>query len=58
MALNFSEDSLDEFVDPAVAAIEAGLARPNEEEEEPTLLGWSGRKAKPSAGCAIRGNGP
>jgi VWFA-related protein len=34
MALNFSEEALGDFVDPAVAAIEAALAANQEEEEE------------------------
>ena len=37
LALNFSEEALQAFVDPAVAAIEAELAANEEEEEEPLL---------------------
>jgi VWFA-related protein len=37
VALNFSEETLQAFVDPAVAAIEAQLAASEEEEEEPLL---------------------
>jgi VWFA-related protein len=37
VALNFSEDALDAYVDPAVAAIEAELAMNQEEEEQPML---------------------
>jgi Ca-activated chloride channel family protein len=37
VALNFSEEALAEFVDPAVAAIEAELAANQEPEEEPIL---------------------
>ena len=38
VALNFSEESLEAFVDPAVAAIEAELAANEEKEEEQPLL--------------------
>jgi VWFA-related protein len=38
VALNFSEEALGAFVDPAVAAIEAELAGSEEEEEEEPLL--------------------
>ena len=38
VALNFSEESLQAYVDPAVAAIEAELAASEEEEEEQPLL--------------------
>lgn len=37
VALNFSDDALEAFVDPAVAAIEAELAANKEEEEQPIL---------------------
>ncbi len=38
VALNFSEEALEAYVDPAVAAIEAELAASEEEEEEEPLL--------------------
>jgi len=38
VALNFSEEALEAYVDPAVAAIEAELAAGEEEEEEEPLL--------------------
>ena len=38
VALNFSEESLEAFVDPAVAAIEAELSANEEKEEEQPLL--------------------
>jgi len=37
VALNYSDDALEAFIDPAVAAIEAELAANKEEEEQPML---------------------